>query len=519
MSPFPSDDAVIADLPGWSLVAITGRDRERFLASQVTSDVAGLTLGDSQLSALLDRSGRLQSFFFVCKRAESLELLVPDEVVEPCLERLAGHVIADDVEISRRETGPMRIALGPSAAATVGEEDFPVAGWGTRGFVTWSGRPLPWPTVSTEEFEPFRVLGGPPAWGREVRAATLVNETVLVDTAVSFDKGCYLGQETVAKVASRRGAAWGTMVLELDAPGTDTLVGEVFGVGERARAGEVLATADWRDRTWLVVRLHRELRVEGRAIECVFSGGRLVGATVHAAPLLPAPSPVEMADRLTAAASGAFAEGRNEDSLGLLDRAIAVCPTSADAHEAKGVILGRIGRIEEAIAVMERLLEIDPASVMAHSNLSLLHNQLGDRERAEHHLAMSTRLSMGGATAAPATGENDAAEADRRRREEMYRQVLEIDPGDALALFGLGELAAERGRYDDAVKHLERAVAADPTHAAAILALGTAYERLERAGEAREVYERGVDIAAKKGDAASARKIQERLNALAEPTR
>jgi len=235
-------------------------------------------------------------------------------------------------------------------------------------------------------------------------------------------------------------------------------------------------------------------------------------------PILRPPSREEMADRLTVAASAAFAEDRTGRALELLERATAICPGSADAHESLGVILGRLGRHREAIEKMHRLLEIDPSSVMAHSNLSLFYNRLGEIDAAERHLALATRVSFGGEIAADtadlAKQELETLEADRRRRSELFRQVLEIDADDALAHFGLGEIAVERGRFTEAVEHLEKAIASEPTHAAAVLALGSALEGLDDAAGARETFERGIEIAAKKGDLTTAQKMQDRLNAL-----
>jgi len=504
------------------LIEVTGRHRERFLASQVTSDVAGLAEDGSQLSALLDRSGRLQAFFYLRKRADAFDILVPDVIAEACVERFESHIIADDVTFAEREVGPMRLAIGPAAAAMApDDESFPVAGWGTHGIVTWGGRELSLPEISAAELETLRVLGGPPIWDLEVKLNQLINETALLDTAVSFDKGCYLGQETVAKVASHRGAIRAPVLLELTDPsiGTDDLVGEWFGVGERERAGQVLSVARSENKCWLQASLHRELRIIGRELSCVFADGMTVDTEIHAMPLLRTPSREEMADRLTVAASAAFAEDRNDRALELLDRAIAVCPVWADAYEAKGVILFRLGRHPEAIEQMHRLLEVEPSSVMAHSNLSLFHNQLGDIEAAERHLALATRASM---ASPPATKENDeqadgeaeAAEADRRRRELMFLQVLEIDPDDALAHCGLGEIAVEEGRFSIAADHLEKAIVSDPEYSQAMLALGNAMEGLEDTERAREAYERGIEIAAKKGDFSTAQKMQERLTAL-----
>jgi folate-binding protein YgfZ len=523
-----STDGVTASFPGWSLIEVTGRHRERFLGSQVTSDVSGLAEGESQLSALLDRSGRLQAFFFLRKRSDAIDLLVPNEIAAHCLERFESHIIADDVELALRDVGEMRLALGPAAIAKPPAEDcFPVTGWGSVGFVTWGEGEMDLPEIDDREIETLRVLGGPPAWAREVRLNQLINETALLDNAVSFDKGCFLGQETVAKVSSHRGAVRGPVLLELKEPvdDADALVGMQFGAGERARAGEVLSCAQWERSTWLQVSLHRELRIVGRTLDCVFGDDQVVEGVIHRIPLLRAPSPEEMADRLTVAASVAFGDDETDRSLELLERAVAICPSHADGFESLGVILGRLGRHEEAIKRMQCLLEIDPSSIMGHSNLSLFFNQLGDKEQAEHHLAMATRISMGGSAvvelpdrAEADTAEAEADEADRRRREGMFLQVLEIDPDDALAHFGMGELLVERGSFEDAVDHLQRAIASEPTHSAAILALGHALEGLGEDQKALVTYEQGVEIAAKKGDLATAQKMQERITALAMQT-
>jgi folate-binding protein YgfZ len=522
-------DGVVADFPGWKIIEVAGCHRERFLVSQVTSDLTALAGGESQLSALLDRTGRLQAFFFLRKATQNVDLLVPEAVAAHCVDRLEAHIIADDVTIRIREVGPLRLLLGPAAVAMADEvsedEWFPVAGWGGRGFVTWSDDEIELPEMSPDEIAARQVLCGPPVWGQDVQPDQLINETSLLDAAVSLTKGCFLGQETVSKVATHRGAVRAPVLLELAEPDTepdtevDELVGEWFGVGDRQRAGQVLAVARWGNRPWLQVSLHREFRVVGRDLVCTFSDGRSSAAEVHPMPALHPPSREEMADRLTVAASTAFAEDRTERALELLERATIVCPSWGDAFESMGVILGRLGRHHEAIDQMHRLLEIDPSSVMAHSNLSLFFNHLGDIEAAERHLALATRVSFGGgAEADPGDlekSEREAHEADQHRREEMFRMVLEIDPEDALAHFGMGELAVERGRFSEAVDHLEKAIESDPAHSAAILALGAAFEGLDDRERARDHYEAGIEVAAKKGDLATAQKMQERLTALA----
>ena len=509
-------------LAGWTLIEVAGRDRERFLHSQLTSDVKGLAPGASQMTALLDRTGRLQVFGFILKRECRIELLIPEAPARSTIEALEAHVISDDVSFSVPEFSEPRLALGAEAvrllARDPSDQTFPVESWASRGFVAWGGSELDLPEMEASDLENLRVLSGLPRWGVEVDTGTPIHETTLMNTAVSADKGCYLGQETVAKVASGRGAARAPVLLEVvagDSP-SGSLVGKRFAADGRERAGEVLAVAAWEDSAYLEASVVRVLRVVGREIECRFEDDSTVLVKVHETPIVSAPDPEHWARRLTVRATAAFAEDREEAALTLFERAIAVCPQYADAYESLGVILGRHKRFEEAIDLMIRLLGVDPSSVMAHTNLSLYYNQLGRIEDAEREAAEAMRAKMGRDAVGrdheeAARQESETAAAERRRRAEMFRQVLELDPDDAMGNFGLGELLVEEGRYAEAVEHLERALAADPNYSAALLALGRAHEGANDLVAACVTYRRGVDVAAARGDLATANKMQERL--------
>jgi folate-binding protein YgfZ len=516
---------LIAPFPCWSPVRVTGSDRERFLHSQVTADVRGLAVGTTTLSALLDMSGRLQAFFLLQRRADDLLLLVPDAAVDSLLERLEHHIIADDVTLERPAFGPLRLALGPEALRLGNRLDadlnMPVELYGERGVITWCDEELQLEPAPAGLLETLGILTGLPRWGVDVEPGTLVTETTLMDSAVSLAKGCYLGQETVAKVSSRRGAAFYPVLLRL-AEGSEVepagLVGRPY-QAEGRRAGVVRAVVEWDGARYLQATLYRDLRVAGRHVECVFEEGSVVSATVVPLPLLCPGRPEERAQELYDLAVERFTADAEEEAMVLLERAITVCPAFADAYESLGVILGRLGRCEEALGWMRRLAEVDPASVMAHTNASLYLMRLGRIEEAEHEKAVAATLGLG--TGRPrddaeerARREAEALEADRARREALFRQVLEIDPDDALAGFGLGQLMLERERFTEAVEPLERALAADAAYSAAYLALGRALEGLGDTPRALETYRRGVDVAAHRGDLATANAMQERLDVL-----
>jgi folate-binding protein YgfZ len=514
-----------APLTGWTIVVARGRHAGRFLHSQLTSDVLGLAPGTSQQTALLDRGGRLKAFGFLHHRDDRFELLLPTAAVDPAVQSLEEHIIADDVVLEVIRSPRLRLALGAeavrraSSAAT--QTCFPIEIYGSRGFVTWGAEELDLAPIDEHEIERRRVLTGLPRWGNEAGEGTLIHSTTLLETAVASDKGCYLGQETVAKVTSGRGAARAPILLEVLSNVSEdaVLIGRSFSTEWSPRSGKVLSAARWNGKLILQATVVRQLRVEDREFVCTFEGGQTIDVRAHALPYLETPRPETWAREIELRAVAEFSEDREEEALQLYERAIAVCPWYADAYEALGVILGRHGRYEEAITLMKRLLEVDPSSVMAHTNLSLFYNQLGRIEDAEREAAEAARATMrreqeGRRPEASMRDEDEAIASDRERRAEMFRQVLELDAEDPLGNFGLGELLVEEGRFGEAVVHLERALDADPRYSAALLALGRALEGSDDLESARTTYRRGIDIAAAAGDLATAHTMQARLAVL-----
>jgi folate-binding protein YgfZ len=507
--------------PGWVLLAVSGSDAERFLHAQLTSDVRALDNGRSQVTALLDASGRLRSYGYLLRRGQSFLFLLPDCVAGATQAALEASIIADDVTVEGVAAPEMRLALGPRALVALPEQPaetvFPLEIYAHRGFVTWGEAQLDLPPLPPELLEALRVLSGLPAWGVDISDGQLVSETSLLRSAVSFSKGCYLGQETVAKVSSHRGAAHAATLLRVQ--GEPSRPRPLVGCqleAEGRKVGPVLAAARWDGELFLEVSLHRDLRVRGRRLEVAVEGEPAFAARVEDLPYLKVRRPEEHAAELWREGVACFAADDEDGAIALLEGAIAVCPSFADAYESLGVIHGRRGDLERAIDLMHGLLEVDPGSVMAHSNLSQYYGRLDRIEEAEDEKRLAAVAGMrqqrrDRESDQEAQAGREAEQADDHRREEMLRRVLEVDPDDAFANFGLGELLLARERPDEAIAHLERALDSDPQHPAAYLALGRALAAQGRRDRATAVWAHGVGVAASRGDVAVANILQSLL--------
>jgi len=147
------------------VVTVEGPDAASFLQGQLSQDVLALAAGDSALSFLLQPQGKIDALLRVTREADDRFVLDVD----------AGYGEAVAARLNR-------FKLRVKAEITVSSADLP-APWG----------------------EGSRIAAKWPAMGKELDGSTIPGETGLVDQAASFTKGCYTGQELVARIDSRGG--------------------------------------------------------------------------------------------------------------------------------------------------------------------------------------------------------------------------------------------------------------------------------------------------------------------------
>jgi len=218
----------VADLSDNALVAVSGDDAAEFLHGQFTNDVRALAPGRAQWNGWCSAKGRLVATFLLARRADGFLLMLPAEIAPAFARRLAMFVLRSKAKIADASPGFARYGIaGDGAAAFIaqhwGEAPAPLDAVEKDGAVAIAldaSRFLAWVPASApalaDALRAAATLAGREAWDREaIRAGvpTIVaatQEAFVPQMAnfelvggVSFQKGCYPGQEIVARTQYR----------------------------------------------------------------------------------------------------------------------------------------------------------------------------------------------------------------------------------------------------------------------------------------------------------------------------
>jgi folate-binding protein YgfZ len=217
-------------------LALTGTERKSFLAGQVTNDIEGLPPGGGCYAAFLTHKGKMLGDLRVLASEDEdaePELLLDTEraTLQALFDMIRRFKIGYDVELHKRTVQRGLLSLvGPDARAVAGAPDLTgeeyahraaqIGGRNVRLIVTDVGVDVLCDAddteavraallgagatpVSEQAAEILRVERGRPRYGHELDDTTIPQEAGLNERAVSFTKGCYVGQETVARLFYR----------------------------------------------------------------------------------------------------------------------------------------------------------------------------------------------------------------------------------------------------------------------------------------------------------------------------
>jgi folate-binding protein YgfZ len=242
-------------------LALTGAARKTFLNGQVTNDVEALEPGSGCYAAFLTHKGKMLGDLRVLDTGPPThELLLDTERValQALFDLVRRFSLGHDVQLHKRtvETALLSLA-GAEARALAGAEDLPaaehahrageIAGAAVRLVVTDAGVDVLCAAADAEavaaalraagalpateaEADVLRVAAGRPRYGVDLDDSVIPQEAGLNERAVSFTKGCYVGQETVARLHYKGRPNRHLRGLRLSAPAAG---GEPLRLGER----------------------------------------------------------------------------------------------------------------------------------------------------------------------------------------------------------------------------------------------------------------------------------------------
>jgi tRNA-modifying protein YgfZ len=214
-----STPAMLLDLSERAKFKVTGSDRVRYLNGQLTNDILKLRQGSAISACALTAKGKLCADLFVAAANDS-HFLDADAVLRESLAgRLEKYIIADDVTLEdvTEEFGLFHLT-GSASAETAWSEwlvennGFLVASdrFGVPGIDLWFPadraafvlEKLKLAPVDSETAENLRIEHGVARWGYELSENVIPSEAGLDERAISFSKGCYLGQEVISRIKS-----------------------------------------------------------------------------------------------------------------------------------------------------------------------------------------------------------------------------------------------------------------------------------------------------------------------------
>lgn len=220
---------IISDLSHISLIKATGSDASSFLQGQLTNNIDEVTTEHSQLSGYCNQKGRLLTCFRVFKSLDDLYLTVPNELYEDTFKRLRMYVMRSDVEFSNCSEDEVSIGFsGPDAdkelskhfqnvpkdADQVTHGDnlsiirlagvqprFQISGPIDEIIDLWQKLDVNAAPVGVDVWNLLEIRAGiPNIYTQTVESFVPQMVNLELINGVSFKKGCYTGQEIVARM-------------------------------------------------------------------------------------------------------------------------------------------------------------------------------------------------------------------------------------------------------------------------------------------------------------------------------
>jgi len=217
---------------------VFGNEAERYLQGQLSQDIEGMLDGESRFTFLLQPSGKVDAWLRITRQTKNDYLLDVDKGHgDSVLSRLKRFLLRTDCTFEildhflYTEIGNSRIERGLADCLVI-----PYS-WFGHEFTDYIFKketlPKEFTLVNDQLWEEARIKAGIPELGKEIDPSTISASLGIDDFSVSFTKGCYTGQELVARIDSRKGGTPYRLVKINGTAEIDSSKGYLFQSGEK----------------------------------------------------------------------------------------------------------------------------------------------------------------------------------------------------------------------------------------------------------------------------------------------
>jgi folate-binding protein YgfZ len=316
------EGAAIGSIARRSPIGVAGRDRASYLQGLLTNDIEALSAGSGCYAAWLSPQGRMLTDMHVLQGDGLLLLDVPADLAETVFQRLDQFLFSEDVQLQSLHGALEALWLhGPLAAATLGRvlgatspfdqwpayhheriafdgdpvvvariDQLGVPGFciyvepSRRGSLTASLERAGAISVHPDAIEAARIENGYPVFGVDMTDETIPLEAGIEDRAISFTKGCYVGQEIIIRVLHRGGGRVARRLVALRIDGAVPPPGARLFSGEREVGVVTSAVESPRAGVIALAYAHRDFTAAGTGLAVDTAAGR-AAAVVSERPL------------------------------------------------------------------------------------------------------------------------------------------------------------------------------------------------------------------------------------------
>jgi folate-binding protein YgfZ len=378
------------------------------------------------------------------------------------------------------------------------------------------------PVDTLADLKDLRVEAGFSLMGIDFDESTLVQELNMGERLINMEKGCFPGQEIVARIHSRGAVKQKLMGLKFDQSLSLPDNAILFADGKEAVFMRSQGNLFNEQKNAALAFVKKPYYENLGKIRLTW-GDHDFDAEICALPMYISSEVSKGARTFYDRGLGFYHMGQFSAAQCEFSKAIHINREFGDAYEAMAMAFEQSGDIEKAIFWNKKYSACDPLAVMAQTNLSRLYMKQGLKDLAEAAQMQATVLKFKAGAQKKGSPENTRADiqakadAEKNRKISLFTEVLAIDPEDEIANFALGKVRLEENKIEEAISHLNSVVRVNPHHSLTYELLGRALWAKGDLSLAMDTLQKGIAVAKENGDLMPLKNMEQLMKANASP--